>query len=115
MAQNRKRITLIIVIGVLVILNFPYFSAHATDGGSAIHFPIIPWYAYIEYHQLAEPVLEHGSENDEEIDRSKTPLYIGGHGVFLFNFIEIIFDQYKVYPDGHKEKVSGFAINFAQW
>lgn len=113
MAQNRKRITLIIVIGVLVILNFPYFTYHATDGGSALHVPIIPWYAYIEYQQLGRSVLPHGME--EEIDKSQFVQYIGGHGLYLFNFIEIVFDKYEVYLDGHKEKISGFAINFAQW
>ena len=117
MKREKKKpriVTIIIIVVLLVILFVPVLSGYARDGGSKITSPLIPWYGYIEYHELAGPIKPHDSEQDtEEANKTQTPSYIGGHGiVFLGMGPEIVFDKYEVYPDGHRVKISGFAINW---
>ena len=111
MAQKKKKpvIIVIIVIAVLIILNFPFRKVSFLDGGSKGYIPLIPWYCYVEYHRLPDRIVEHDVEY-ADIDGSQYPQYVVGHGVMLFG-MEIVFDKYEVYPDGHQEKISGFAIN----
>ena len=118
MSQNKKKpniVRIIIIVIIAAVLLIPVHSAHATDGGSKVHFPLLPWYGFVEYHSLAMPVREHpvDPEPEAEIDRSNIPSYIGGHGLwFMVLPLEIVFDKYEVYPDGHKVKISGFAIEW---
>lgn len=111
MAQKKKKpvIIVIIVIAVLIILNFPFRKVGFKDGGSKGYVPLIPWYCYVEYHRLPDRIVEHDVEY-ADTDGSQYPQYVVGHGVMLFG-MEIVFDEYELYPDGHKEKISGFAIN----
>ena len=114
--KNKKpRIAaVIIIVAVLVLFFIPVLSGYCSDGGSKITTPLIPLYGYIEYHELAGPIKPHDSEQDnEEANKIQTPSYIGGHGiVFLGMGPEIVFDKYEVYPDGHRVKISEFAINW---
>ena len=101
MSQNKKKpniVRIIIIVIIAAVLLIPVHSGHATDGGSKVHFPLIPWYGYIEYHSLAMPVREHPVDPEPEAE-IEIPL-------------EIVFDKYEVYPDGHKVKISGFAIEW---
>ena len=116
MSHNKKNvigILLIIVAVVFIVMSIPVFQTGILDGGSTIHYSLIPWYWYIEYHQLPDRMPPHNIENvaEDEIDLSSYPSYVSGHGLILPG-MEIVFDKYEVYPDGHKEKISGFNIEF---
>ena len=118
MSQNKKKpnIVVIILIAIAVaVFIIPIHSGYALDGGSKVLFPLIPWYGFVEYHSLAAPVRAHTVDSDPEAeeDRSNIPSYIGGHGLmFMVLPLEIVFDKYEVYPDGHTVKISGFAIEW---
>ena len=118
MSQNKKKPNIIVIIMIAIavaVFIIPIHSGYALDGGSKVLFPLIPWYGYIEYHSLAMPVRDHSvdSKPETEEDRAKKPSYIGGHGLFFMGIpLEIVFDKYEVYPDGHRVKISGFAIEW---
>ena len=118
MSQNKKKpniVRIIIIVIIAAVLLIPFRTGHATDGGSKFHFPLIPWYGFVEYHSLAASVREHSVDSDPEAEAESAniPSYIGGHGLmFMVLPLEIVFDKYEVYPDGHKVKISGFAIEW---
>lgn len=114
-------IAIIIIAGIFLI---PFCKSTFLDGGSTLYTPLVPWYGFIEYHEatfrphdhlsLDEVITPEGEWipiEEEELDE-EYPKYIGGHGFWLFfGVVEIVFDKYEVYSDGHTEKVSGFAVN----
>ena len=106
-------VVVVIVIALFVILNVPFNEVGFRDGGSTGYMPLIPWYCYVEYHQLPDRVAPHNTEGEfgNEALRFQYPSYVSGHGVYLFG-MEIVFDKYEVYPDGHRVKISGFAVEF---
>ena len=109
---NLKTIIAVILIASIFII--PFRKSTFLDGGSNIYEPLVPWYGLINYHHLV--VSEgHHDLNGEFIPsspESERVSYIGGHGMILFWFIEIVFDKYEVYTDGHQEKISGFGVYF---
>ena len=93
-----------------------------------MYSPLVPWYGFVVYHQATirphdqhssddvrtpdgEPFQIDAEETDNEEPEVEYPKYISGHGLWFFGAVEIVFDKYEVYADGHTEKVSGFAIN----
>ena len=114
MSRNKKKPkigVLIIVTVLIIVMIIPFFKMGFTDGGSDAYHPLIPWYVYINYHQLPDNYPPHSTGNEtEEPDISGYPLYVGGHGLILFGVVSIDFDKYEVYPDGHKENISGFNV-----
>ena len=118
-------IAIIIIAGIFLI---PFCRSTFLDGGSTMYSPLVPWYGFVVYHQATfRPHDQHSSDDVRtpdgepfQIDEEKTdneepeveyPKYIGGHGLWFFGAVEIVFDKYEVYADGHTERVSGFAIN----
>ena len=114
MSRNKKitkPVVLIIVTVLIAVLIIPFFKLCFKDGGSDAYHPLIPWYVYINYHQLPDNYPPHSTGDEtEKPDFSSYPLYVGGHGLILFGVVTIVFDKYEVYPDGHKENISGLNV-----